>query len=54
VREYLDRLWETTLDNFTVLAEAEAETDRSGRSPSTTNRSCTANWRGGGASTERK
>jgi DNA-binding transcriptional ArsR family regulator len=24
VREYLDQLWETTLDNFAILAEAEA------------------------------
>jgi DNA-binding transcriptional ArsR family regulator len=29
VRDYLDRFWETTLDNFALLAsaEAEAETD---------------------------
>lgn len=25
VREYFDRFWETTLDNFAILAEAEAE-----------------------------
>ena len=25
VRDYLDRFWETTLDNFAVLAAAEAE-----------------------------
>ena len=24
VREYLDQLWETTLDNFAILADAEA------------------------------
>ena len=27
VRDYLDRLWETTLDNFALLASAEADTD---------------------------
>ena len=26
VRDYLDRFWETTLDNFALLASAEAET----------------------------
>jgi DNA-binding transcriptional ArsR family regulator len=54
VREYLDRFWETTLDNFALLAEAEAEADRSGRSRSTTNRSSAAKWRGGSASIEKK
>jgi DNA-binding transcriptional ArsR family regulator len=28
VRDYLDRFWETTLDNFAILAAAEAEADR--------------------------
>ncbi|ORA39892.1 ArsR/SmtB family transcription factor [Mycobacterium aquaticum] len=28
VRHYLDRFWETTLDNFALLAEAEAEKRR--------------------------
>jgi DNA-binding transcriptional ArsR family regulator len=28
VREYLDRFWETTLDNFALLASAEAERHR--------------------------
>ena len=27
VREYFDRFWETTLDNFAILAEAEARGD---------------------------
>lgn len=27
VRDYLDRFWATTLDNFAALAEAEADTD---------------------------
>ena len=27
VRDYLDRFWETTLDNFALLASAEAHTD---------------------------
>jgi DNA-binding transcriptional ArsR family regulator len=27
VRDYFDRFWETTLDNFAILAAAEAETD---------------------------
>jgi hypothetical protein len=27
VRDYLDRFWETTLDNFALLASAEADTD---------------------------
>src|ERR1700738_1115509 len=33
VRAYFDRFWETTLDNFAILAAAEAETD--GRKGST-------------------
>jgi DNA-binding transcriptional ArsR family regulator len=28
VRNYLDRFWETTLDNFALLAAAEAEKNR--------------------------
>lgn len=28
VRDYLDRLWETTLDNFALLASAEADNDK--------------------------
>jgi DNA-binding transcriptional ArsR family regulator len=28
VRDYFDRLWETTLDNFAIVAAAEAEADR--------------------------
>ncbi len=28
VRAYLDRFWEATLDNFALLAEAEAHRDR--------------------------
>src|SRR5262245_28428473 len=47
VREYLDRFWETTLDNFAILAEAEAEADNSRRSRSATNWSRPANGRGG-------
>lgn len=27
VRDYLDRFWETTLDNFALLASAEADID---------------------------
>ena len=27
VRDYFDRFWETTLDNFAILAEAEARDD---------------------------
>jgi DNA-binding transcriptional ArsR family regulator len=27
VRDYFDRFWETTLDNFAILAAAEAEDD---------------------------
>ncbi|MGH3563240.1 MAG: ArsR/SmtB family transcription factor [Mycobacterium sp.] len=30
VREYLDRFWETTLDNFAILAQSEADGSRSG------------------------
>jgi DNA-binding transcriptional ArsR family regulator len=33
VRDYFDRFWETTLDNFAILAAAEAEAD--GRKGST-------------------
>jgi DNA-binding transcriptional ArsR family regulator len=36
VRDYFDRLWETTLDNFAILAAAEAEADRRKASPSPT------------------
>jgi DNA-binding transcriptional ArsR family regulator len=28
VRDYFDRFWETALDNFAILAAAEAEADR--------------------------
>jgi hypothetical protein len=28
VRDYLDRFWETTLDNFALLAAAETESDQ--------------------------
>ncbi|MBO0882985.1 MAG: hypothetical protein J2P17_22140, partial [Mycobacterium sp.] len=38
VREYLDRFWETTLDNFAVLAEAGADADTGGRSRRASNR----------------
>jgi DNA-binding transcriptional ArsR family regulator len=31
VRDYFDRFWETTLDNFAILAAAEAEAERRGR-----------------------
>jgi DNA-binding transcriptional ArsR family regulator len=37
VRNYFDRFWETTLDNFAILAAAEAESDRGKRSPGKTN-----------------
>jgi DNA-binding transcriptional ArsR family regulator len=53
VREYLDRFWETTLDNFAILTEAQAEADSSGRSRSTTNRPRAATSRGGKAPTEK-
>jgi DNA-binding transcriptional ArsR family regulator len=32
VRDYFDRFWETTLDNFAILAAADAEADRRKRS----------------------
>lgn len=53
VRGYLDRFWETTLDNFAILAEAEAQAGGSGRSRSTTNRSRVARGRGGKTPTEK-
>ena len=31
VRDYFDRFWESTLDNFAILAEAEAETTRTAK-----------------------
>jgi DNA-binding transcriptional ArsR family regulator len=31
VREYLDHFWEATLDNFAILAAAEAGAERRGR-----------------------
>jgi DNA-binding transcriptional ArsR family regulator len=31
VRDYFDRFWETTLDNFAILAAAEAEAERRGQ-----------------------
>jgi hypothetical protein len=36
VRDHLDRLWETTLDNFATLAAAEAEADTRKPPPDTT------------------
>lgn len=36
VREYFDRFWETALDNFAILAEAEARDDT--RKPDTGDR----------------
>jgi hypothetical protein len=36
VRDYLDRFWETTLDNFAILAAAEAEADTRKPPPGTT------------------
>jgi hypothetical protein len=36
MRDYLDRLWETTLFTFAILAAAEAEADTGKRSPDTT------------------
>ncbi|SFQ43481.1 DNA-binding transcriptional regulator, ArsR family [Amycolatopsis arida] len=33
VRSYLDRFWETTVDNFALLAEAEAAAEREASSP---------------------
>jgi DNA-binding transcriptional ArsR family regulator len=53
VREYLERFWEITLDNFAILAEAEAQADGSWRSLSTINRSQAARGRGGRAPTEK-
>ena len=38
VRGYLDRLWETTLDNFALLAAAEAEADHRSTSRRSTQR----------------
>jgi DNA-binding transcriptional ArsR family regulator len=35
VREYFDRFWETTLDNFAILAEAEVRDDTRKRSSRT-------------------
>jgi DNA-binding transcriptional ArsR family regulator len=35
VRDYFDRFWETTLDNFAILAAADAEADRRKRSAET-------------------
>ncbi|ORB16842.1 ArsR/SmtB family transcription factor [Mycobacterium noviomagense] len=34
VRDYLDRFWESALDNFAILAAAEAEADNRKRSAS--------------------
>lgn len=53
VREYFDRFWETTLDNFAILAEAEAEAGGRGRSHSTTNLRATKG-RAGPARTEKR
>jgi DNA-binding transcriptional ArsR family regulator len=36
VRDYFDRFWETTLDNFAILAAAEAEADTRKPAPRTT------------------
>jgi DNA-binding transcriptional ArsR family regulator len=38
VRDYFDRFWETTLDNFALVAAAEAEADIRKASPNPTNR----------------
>ena len=38
VRDYFDRFWETTLDNFAILAEAEAEAERRKRTHRRTDR----------------
>ncbi len=35
VRDYLDRFWDATLDNFAILAAAEAEAGNPGRSDPT-------------------
>ena len=39
VRDYFDRFWETTLDNFAILAAAEAEAASRKRTPDTTRKS---------------
>jgi DNA-binding transcriptional ArsR family regulator len=36
VRDYFDRFWETTLDNFAILAAAEAEADKRKPAPGRT------------------
>lgn len=36
VRDYFDRFWETTLDNFAILAAAEAEAAARSRTPGNT------------------
>ena len=38
VRDYFDRFWETTLDNFALLAAAEADADNRKTPPGPTNR----------------
>jgi DNA-binding transcriptional ArsR family regulator len=38
VRDYFDRFWETTLDNFALVAAAEAEADIRKSPPNPTNR----------------
>ena len=38
VRDYFDRFWEATLDNFAILAAAQAEADRGKRSTETKRR----------------
>jgi DNA-binding transcriptional ArsR family regulator len=38
VRDYFDRFWETTLDNFALVTAAEAEADIRKASPNPTNR----------------
>jgi DNA-binding transcriptional ArsR family regulator len=38
VRDYFDRFWEATLDNFALLAAAEAEADNPNVPPDPTNR----------------
>jgi DNA-binding transcriptional ArsR family regulator len=38
VRDYFDRFWETTLDNFALLAAAEADADNRKTPPRPTNR----------------
>jgi DNA-binding transcriptional ArsR family regulator len=38
VRDYLDRFWETTLDNFAILAAAEAEAESRKNPPGKTHR----------------